>query len=786
MIKSLFSFLHTTLHYFKSKQLFIGIASIICFAFGILVNGELALFLFLFAIFLVGKFSSKVYVILGLGILIFVPILLINGDNLFAEKLALYCYYLLISATGLEIIHFIQRLQKDNTRIENYTKHSSPQLLRNPFSYSTIEELIHGGRKLKHLVDTSIKATSQTTFITRYQDGFFRYFHFFVLGFFSLVSISIFRFQDLLLFRDLVVVPSYHNISTPDLSFVEQIIFNKMAEIIPPQVVSSIFFILIFSLGGFLSYLYLLKIHQLFSRHIEYVFSPLNKLITFGISILLVFNPFMFERFLMGQFNVIRGHVLFIPVLYYTIVFLKIFASRNFHIHNLLSEKHITVFMNFCWAITLLTLISTHHALFLLILLAFGFCGIIWSGRKSIARYISQSSTITTFANTAKIISTTTVILTPTFLIIFLRALSGFQKSTFDKFNSLQSGYDTSIIKSFSLQISEGQNLIERALIGSGSWNSPSFVEVSNIKVDLGFLANFSIYFNSWLSIFILMGLLGLIVGLILQLETHKNPLLTPFIVMIPISLLLSFGYAGNFQTLNQIFYKLPFMMILREPGKWFSLFIILLSLFITIYHEGFKPLYKKILLGALMIISIGNILIFFPLSNNLVYANYPKLLDEVAANCKKGEQNKVLFLPFTVYTYPSGSQVFSGNYASSYLDCTVLKPEITTLKDPNSSKSIVLASNSESIAVDAAVRDFIELEKQNTPDGQTLDPFDQFKKEMKRIGVSTIIVDDYNYDGSLVDELNLELFTLKLTKHIPPAVVEKDDSKSISLFYLD
>ncbi len=755
------------------------------------VGFELALFIWIFLVCLISKISYRPIVVIALGMLIFIPIFLIVGEQNTAQLFGVYTYYLLFTATLLEIVHVIEKFVRDDKHIHSKGI-TDTMILRNPFKTVKIDDIYRSTQKLKnkvslHEISSSITSINQHTSVQVFLTNIFSFWTWIVYGLFILIPISIFRFAGLPSFRDMLVVPYYHNINAPDLQFIEQMIFNRVTSFLPANVISSLFFILIFALGSIFTYTYIIKIQQLTTDNIRFVFSRTNYVFVLVITLLITYNPFTFERFLMGQYTVIRGHVFFIPVLYYIIKCLSIFTESSFHIRNFFEDRYISIYIRLCWALTLITLLSTHHAMFALLLIVVGIIGICIARFKALVEYFKKTHTSNTIGTLIKTITTAFLILSPTFLILFLRVIATAQRTTFDKYKALIPGYENSIISSFSVSANEGQNLILRTLIGSASWNTPSFIEVTGIEEQIGFFRQLTPYFSLPFTLLFLVFLVGCVGIILTYIEKQKHILFTSFMVILPIIVLLVFGYSGSFENLNRWFYALPLSMVFREAGKWYSLMIIIIFSLTAMYYQHLK---KPFIIGLITVgtmLGVGNIIPFIPLSSNIIYAEYSDIFTEVSSTCKRGENSKVLYLPFSTYIYPSYSNVFAPNPAPNLLDCSVIRPDYAALQLPdNPNSSIILSSTNESASIISIVKDFILSNKQTSPDGQEIDPYKTLRIELKRLGVSTLIVDDYNYDGSDESEPNLELFNSKLQQSLKPSKVEKSDSQSVALYYLD
>lgn len=818
----------------KIINLLLLLISAILFYF---LSFEIGFFFLILSFSMVNRFSPKVLIIGALVLLVSIPLFLILEQDSTAEKIAIYVYYLLIATVIVEVTTLIKNRLKTKNNLNQSVKVSSDEELertvveieakptlqltqkksismefqRRPTIINSniilaippekpiakkLTEIIESKKPNKNInlkklftnlsgpIDNSEPKQKFTfpNFGIKVQNipSFWNYI---VLSISALIPIVIFRFTGLPSFRDLTTVPYFYNIQNGpfDLSVIENIAFNQLTRFLNPETISSLFFQLFFFLGTIVSYFFLLKIQKIFTTNDSYTSSNSNKILVFLISLLYVYNPFTFERFLMGQHFVLRGHLLFIPVIFYLLQFLIAFTEFKKPEFYLLSEKNISSFSNFGWALTLISLLSTHHGLFAISLAIIGFIFIGLSNIKYIYKNVKKTDSSAILNNIFKVFSILLLIVLPSVIIFINRYSNNPQQVTFEKQKIEQPDLQRQTISAFSLKVLDDQNLVSKALIGAASWNTPSFSEVNSIAVSLGSLRKASIYYSPKLNIFFIL-FICIILGYCAYLaDKFFKPLLFPFLLLIPILLILNFGYSGNFEKINSLFFSLPFSYTFREAGKFYSLFLALLSVILVTYNEHFTRYIRKISIGIFSFILIGNLLVFLPLSQNIVYADYPEILKDLSANCKRSDKTKVLFLPFTTYIYPSYSNVFTANYSRYLLNCEVLSADYTILENreltSKSTNKIELSNSKVSNSINGIISTFT---KSNSTDSNA---YENLRKELRIFGVYTIVVDETNYSDT--SNYDLGVFSKKLQQYITPDSTQKNDIVNMSIYSL-
>ena len=243
------------------------------------------------------------------------------------------------------------------------------------------------------------------------------------------------------------------------------------------------------------------------------------------------------------------------------------------------------------------------------------------------------------------------------------------------------------IITAFSPVALTNQNLGLRVLIGSASWNTPTFFETARMENKLGFFSNLSFYFNQnagfvYLFFLILTFVLGLF--FVFKDKTYRN-LGFPIIIFSILSLVFCFGYSFEFfRPFNQFLFSIPGSYIFREPGKIYLLFQILIlvlavvSLSKIFKSDNFLSKTKKKLLFAypvlLCTLAVSGLIPFLALSSSLNFIQLPKIINYALNNC---DNSTLAVLPNDTYIVPPSSQIFLVNpfTVCKSLGCKIIRP---------------------------------------------------------------------------------------------------------------
>jgi hypothetical protein len=831
MLQNLKASFQSAYHTILSKKYLNLLFLVISITLIYFISFQVGFVFLLLSVTIINNFSPKMLVALALFFLICVPVFLIFDQEVLAEKIAVYVYYLLIGTIFVELILYLRNrklkrkasAEKEHNIVENAMIESentntktvlqltekrvismefqrpltinqtvitskkpeiaeSPKLAESPVNKALVTKKLFSDLNIPQIED-NLKSRIDIFNLDFNAIKIFDRWNYIVVFLSALLPIWIFRFTGLPSFRDLTTVPYVYNIQNGpfDLGVIEGLVFNQFTRLTSPENISSLFFQTFFFFGTILTYFFLLRIQAQFSTSLSYLGTKTNKVLIFLISLLYVYNPFTFERFLMGQHFMLRGHLLFIPIVFYLLDFLGVFANFKNPNFNLLSEKNIGIFSNFGWALTLISLISTHHGVFVIYLLVAGIVFISLSNFKPIIKFFKKSTRLATLNNIFKLFSVLLLVVLPSVIIFVNRYGNSPQQATYNKQKIEYPDTQRRIISAFSLKVLGDQNLVEKALIGAASWNTPSFSEVNGIAIALGNTKKLSIYYSPKLNLLLIIFMVVIIGYCAYLADKFYKQLLFPFLVLLPLLLILNFGYSGNFESINSLFFNLPFSYTFRESGKFYSLFLALLSIILVTYSEYFINRFRKISIGVFTFLLIGNLLTFLPLSQNIVYADYPQILKDVSSNCKRSDKTKVLFLPFNNYIYPSYSNVFTANYSKSLLNCEVIAADYTTLenREPNNkiSDTIELSNTRISNSINGIINTFT---KSNATDTNA---YENLRKDLRIFGVYTVIIDETNYSDTSSNDLGV--FNKKLQQYILPDNVEKNENISISVYTL-
>ncbi len=718
-------------------------------------------------LFTVFNWNSKYLSILSLIFLSSIPILLYFGYEGVAEEFAVYVYFLLIIVITLELksylVENIIKIQEGPAEEFFFTRSSTP-LLTNSTSES-IGLLTADESAIREPETKRQKPTPRPPLFAQPSNYKRRIvtWNILTVGLFACLAWLIFNFDGLPYFRDLQTLPYYFklNAGNLDLAFFERSFFNQLRDIgVPAVTLSNLFYQLIFFGGLTLSYYYILKIQYIFQEDKLRVYSTFNKVFAIFLSLSYVFNPFILERFLMGQYNVIRGHMLFIPALYYLIRYLQIFQPD----HDTDDEHSLNYFTRFSWVITLLALVSTHHVYFLLglivISLIFTFVSkvILHPHHKEEFKYIQKFLTL---------VSVTVLVAVPAFFILFNRynINQGAQRASYETSIKQDKDFKTEVIRAFSPRTTVDNNLVSQVLMGGASWMTPSFIEIEDIRDDLGPFSSLISYFNpflAWLSIAIAIFLIGHLLHIS---DKNFKPILFPLIAITPFSLILTFGYSGGLQWINQLFYALPLSYTLRESGKFYSLFIGLLMLIFAIYYFYQRKWLRYFTMFAVGFYTLTSLLLFLPLQANTNYYNIPEKISSVLSqDCVEGD--KIIFFPFDTYVTTSYIDTFSIYPYKHLTNCDVITPDKATVNASDDSDFTLYSSNT-SDQIDTIVAEYVSS-------GNAEADYKIFKDQLSSLQVRTIVVDPTHYDDLSV-----------LDQYLNSYLENESKDKSISIYTL-
>lgn len=575
----------------------------------------------------------------------------------------------------------------------------------------------------------------------------------FVVLSFALLSWRIFAFSGLPYFRDLITFPFYYNLleGRVDLVLFERTIYNGLVTAgVPAVQVSRWFYQTTFFTGLVVTYLSLRKISRLVSPNVP----ESNKIFAYLLTCLYVFNPWVYERFLMGQYTVFRGHLFFLLAVYLGMRAIEELEAPN----SATSSKNIFWLLGF--ALSGLTLISTHHGLLASVLLVY-LGGWNFLKRRRNFSWLNLRSLMTKAAF---------VFIFP--LLILLNRYANFdgaQQTYFFETISQNPGYESEIIRAFSAIPAPGTSLVSQVLIGAASWMTPSFIEPEEGRLVLGGLQHLTYYYTpelTWLAI----TFSGIGAYLIFRkVRRNKLTFLYPLSFLLPVSLLLSFGYSGPlWQRFNSWFYLLPFSYSFREPGKFYSLFLALFILTSTVVLPTYR---KKIRIGATLGLSgllVSNLLLFVPLTQTTIYYNLPaEITTEVSRFCSGQNPERVLFYPFQTYVRLESLDTYTTYPYAHLTTCSILKPNRTSVRT-SGGESLTLFTSEIAESVDKTTNAYLASQN-SSQDFQTYITF------LHKTEITVIVLDSTHYP-------ELE----KLSDYLDDYLVNQAQTRNLGVYFLE
>jgi len=343
-----------------------------------------------------------------------------------------------------------------------------------------------------------------------------------------LLAFWVFRFESPLIFRDFIGTKIANFTFTPSIAVSYLVwIFVKITDLGVNSVIFwSVFFQFLFASIGTLGYFYLDKWTRFFGK-----VSFQTKFLCFLLGVFYAFNPWTFERFFMGQPFVLIGQLLILPCIYQLFGFhnslVKNPSPPQFEKHQFEKTRRFNILarsliLASLWLLT--TFVSIHHGFL------FGITFGIFTALGFLAHFLRPTSYYTLQKSTSPLVSgicqflISILVAVPSILLAFL------QKSNFDT-NLIKDNDD--VITAFSPQFLTTQNGFIRALIGSGSWMTGTFVGIyeqlalqtgsTSVQKTLGKMSDFSFYFNPNLAIGLILAILVILVAIITNLFHQKN-----------------------------------------------------------------------------------------------------------------------------------------------------------------------------------------------------------------------------------------------------------------------
>lgn len=568
------------------------------------------------------------------------------------------------------------------------------------------------------------------------------------------LNFAIFRFQSYAIFRDYIIVRdqdfTYNNINP--LSVFQDFVQNSLLRSLELSQISTLLFSLIFSFGLIVSFGCFWQMIS-FCTQISYSIFSTNKYtqwffqgsLSLFLAFLLTYNPFTLERFFMGQDRIIFGNFLILPYICLIIQYLYLLNTKDYPP----SKKRFYLIL--LVLINLFLVFVNIHSLVFTSLIAF-IASIIYFKKTKIFLVL-------TLINTLFII----LCLIMSFNILNLASTQFYLKEVASKPEITKD-----IVSAFSLQVNNDQNLLIRGLIGSGSWNTPGFIEIKAITTSLDKIGNFSLYANQFSGIFYLVFLmLNYLAAVYFLNKTKLAKLKLLFVSVLPLMVLFfSFGYSSNFtQTINSIYYNIPGSYIFREAGKSYYLFFVfaILAIFLVTLKISNKSL-RLLNYLVLLCVTISGFLPFTAISANLNYVKIPVLLDRSLNMC---QSQTLATLPSNLYIVPDYSKVFIVNplaVQKTKQGCKILRPQATELVSRDRERKINLGANSDAtLDFDIAISKY-ESSLPVAKNGElTLDLKAQKKntvslyQSLKRTNIDLLLIDksSISYSFNLINDLS-------------------------------
>jgi hypothetical protein len=530
--------------------------------------------------------------------------------------------------------------------------------------------------------------------------------------FFSIFIDRFFNFKGLPYFRDLQTFNYFYNIS--DLKWgidkIELSSFNFLVDLgFEAIFISQLFFKLLFVIGFIVVYYTIAKLMKLQSKT--------SRLLVFLLSFFYCINPFIYERFLMGQYHVIQGHFIFLPVIFLIYEEVVNFTTSSF----VFTKSRLLLY----FLTLLMTIFSPHHFYFILIITFLIFISSIYNFKS-----LSEKN------NLVVALLSLLILILPSVAIIYTKYNQNIQTSYISD-SSNQYETKKNIINSFSPTTSQDKILFQEVLIGGGSWMSKSFIENYEAKNQLQNYSNLNYYFSILLKSLIILSFVILLVRIVISFIKNENYNGLFLIFLLFMFIMLTFGYSDNFYFINQYFYKLPFSYLLRESGKFYSAVLGVFVLIYSIYIKSNSKIHyiNFILFGYLV---ISNLILFSTIPSTIQYNNYPQsTIQKITNLC---EQNtKTLYYPYKLYSIQNQSQVFSVYPLNYMTPCKAIFPEQADIEN-NSDNPTPIYTSSEYNEIQKITSDY-------TQSNNSRQDFESYVKNLKNKQISILVLDITYYD---------------------------------------
>jgi len=383
-----------------------------------------------------------------------------------------------------------------------------------------------------------------------------------------------------------------------------------------------------------------------------------TSLVKIAASILYLFNPFVYSRFMAGHWTFLVGYALLPLIVYHVYKFLT-YDKLDKEFYKQLLLLNLTAIVS--------VIFSVHHFFFLLIIFAIASIVTIIQKQKNVPRKILLLFLPFLAVNLFWIIPTITA----------------------EKFHSF--GNDE--LQLFATSPDESLGVIGNLLTFYGFWAEKTLFLLPKTSVPFWPLTFFFLYIPAVLSFLVISiykkgfkKLLG-------------NPILIALIILSVIGFILSFGSFSIGKIIFEILYiKFPLLGAFREPQKFLSLFIfafsILFYLGLKFWSEemerekldqikGLSPKEEKKILSILSkIIPFGYIILIFALTYQLFWGGfgqlksvaYPDSWSELQKTAEAKES--ILVLPYQSYATFEFNNRRIANPAPEYFDSRVVSKQ--------------------------------------------------------------------------------------------------------------
>lgn len=356
-------------------------------------------------------------------------------------------------------------------------------------------------------------------------------------------------------------------------------------------------------------------------------------------SLFFAVNPFVYERFLAGQWSVLFGYALLVPFGAYLIEFCKNCSYKN--IFKILA------------IVILIGLVST-HILVISVIVAIFACLANLIGNKDGLIFIKRCL----FLGLALLICSSYWIIPA--ILSNTTPLATFGPEHWEVFKTAGNGYLGTLGNVLTLHgfWGEHEKWISRFIIPSdGGW----------------------IFMTASMSFFALV-FAGVCVGL--KDRSLRNKVIFIISTML-LAIIFSCGIGeGIFRNINLwIFEHITFWSGFRDTEKWSALIVLGYAFFVglgsmKILSYFKQPKYSRIVLYVLLAIPLFYTpMMLFGFAGQLKAVQYPNSWNEVNSVLKQEKNCRALFLPWhEYYSLKFNNDILTGNVSRSYFDCDIVR----------------------------------------------------------------------------------------------------------------